>query len=131
MSFERINRKRRKERQNVSAFAALIASPAEGAFTMPAGGRLRFVAPEGAVEGDTAAILVGPTTRTIKIGATSVVIDWVERDVEVTPESGFGVDVHTGHGRWARIALVSGMIAANVLTLGSEVLILNGHQLVL
>jgi len=58
--------KQRKERQDISAFATLIASPAADSFTMPAGGKLRFVSEAGATAGTTAAVLTGSTTRTIK-----------------------------------------------------------------
>lgn len=117
---------RRKARQNVSAFGTLIASPAVGDFAMPAGGRIRFVATAGSVEGDTAATLTGayrslsededgnvvrseePEPRVIKTPELEtgghVVIDYIERAVNVDPEAGFDVEVDTGLGVWKKIA---------------------------
>lgn len=100
--------RRQKGRKAVSAFAALIKTPASGAFTMPAGARLSFVATAGAAAGDTLATLVGANTRTIKAkllaaGARQV-FDFAERGVVITPSSGIEVDVDKGLAVWAKIA---------------------------
>jgi len=55
-----------KERQNVTAFAALTASPVAGAITLPAGARLAFRSVAGATAGTTAATIAGTSNRTIK-----------------------------------------------------------------
>lgn len=99
---------RAQDRRNVNAFRTLIATPATGVFTMPAGARLSFVATAGATAGDTLATLVGASTRTIHArdlaaGARQV-LDYVERGVVITPSAGIEVDVDQGLGRWAKIA---------------------------
>lgn len=123
-------RKRQKARQDVTAFAALIADPADTTFTMPASGKIRFVAIAGAVANDLAATLVGayrgmrdgvpedgepefvlsddPEPREIKTPLLTaggyVVIDRIERAVEVTLEAGFAAYVDTGLGVFKKIA---------------------------
>jgi hypothetical protein len=122
-------RKRRKARQNVSSFAALIATPETGEFRMPQSGRLRLVSVAGASAGDTAATIIGPFPaysedeetgeivrgpigdRTIKTpvlaAGGSVVIDGLVARSLVTPASGFECYVDIGLGRWAQIASVA------------------------
>lgn len=101
-------RGRRKARQNVSAFAALIATPATGDFDMPAGGKILLLATAGAAAGDTAAVVSGPSTRTIKtpllLAGESVVIDWIERASNVALSTGFEAYVDTGLGLYKKIA---------------------------
>lgn len=103
-----VNCRRQKKRRAVSAFAALIATPASGAFTMPAGARLSFVATAGATAGDTLATLVGTSNRTIKAKTLAAgdrqVLDFVELGVVITPSSGIEVDVDTGLAVWKKIA---------------------------
>lgn len=98
----------RKLRQNVSHFAALIATPASGVFTMPAGARLSFVATAGAVAGTTLATLVGTSTRTIGSKGLAIggrqALDYAERGVVITPHAGVDVYVDQGLSRWAKIA---------------------------
>lgn len=100
--------RRQQERKAVSAFASLIATPASGAFTMPAGARLSFVATAGATAGDTLATVVGANTRTIKAKTLAAgarqVFDFAERGVVITPSAGIEVDVDTGLAVWAKIA---------------------------
>lgn len=100
--------RRQKARKAVSAFAALIATPASGAFTMPAGARLSFVATAGATAGDTLATIAGATTRTIKAKTLAAgarqVFDFAEHGVVITPSSGIEVDVDKGLAVWAKIA---------------------------
>lgn len=100
--------RRQKVRKAVSTFAALIATPASGAFTMPAGARLSFVATAGATAGDTLATIVGPTNRTIiakDLGTDGrQVFDFAERGVVITPSTGIDVYVDQGLARWAKIA---------------------------
>lgn len=103
-----VNCYRQKERRAISAFAALIATPASGAFTMPAGAKLSFVATAGAAAGDTLATLVGAATRTIKARTLAAgdrqVLDFAERSVVITPSAGIEVDVDTGLAVWKKIA---------------------------
>lgn len=98
----------RRLRQNISAFTSLIATPAVGAFSMPANARLSFVATSGAAAGDTLATLTGSTTRTIGARTLAVggrqVLDYVERGVVITPSVGIDVYVDKGLLRWAKIA---------------------------
>lgn len=100
--------RRQKQRKAVSAFASLIAAPASGAFTMPAGARLSFVATAGATAGDTLATITGATDRTIEAKTLAAgerqVFDFAERGVVITPSSGIEVDVDQGLARWAKIA---------------------------
>lgn len=99
---------RQEQRRNVSHFAALIATPASGVFTMPANARLSFVATAGAAAGATLATLAGTSNRTIKAKTLAVgarqVLDYVERSVVITPSSGIDVYVDRGLARWAKIA---------------------------
>lgn len=103
-----LRRKHRKERENRDRFAALIAEPATESFTMPANGRIRFVATAGAEEGATAATLEGTTDRTIQTPELAaggyVKLDNIERGVVVTLEAGFEAQVDMGLGKWATIA---------------------------
>jgi len=100
--------RRQKQRKAVSTFAALIATPASGAFTMPAGARLSFIATAGATAGDTLATITGATNRTIKAKTLAAgdrqVFDFAERGVVITPSAGIEVDVDTGLAVWAKIA---------------------------
>lgn len=104
-----LRRKHRKERENRDRFAALIETPAAGVFTMPANGRIRFVATAGAVEGGIAATLEGTfperTIQTPELAAGGYVkLDGLERGVVVTVEAGFEAEVDLGLGKWATIA---------------------------
>jgi len=97
----------RKERQNVTAFAALVASPVTGAVTLPAGARLAFRSVAGATAGTTAATIAASTNRTIKTPALaageSMTLDYVERAAVVTPAAGFEVLLDIGLGRFTKI----------------------------
>lgn len=99
--------KSRKERQDVTAFAALLASPVAGAITLPASARLAFRSVAGASTGTTAATIVGPSNRTIKTPALaageSMTLDHAERATVVTPTAGFEVLIVIGLGRFAKI----------------------------
>lgn len=118
-------RRRRAERQDAKAFAALIETPAVGDFAMPASGRLRFVSTAGSAAGTTAATLTGSYYTYSDVGGVitrsassdpreiqtplltageSVVIDRIERAVNVDPELGFDVEVDVGLGVWKKIA---------------------------
>ena len=114
-------RKARKAKQDRSAFATLIDTPAFGSFTMPANGRIRFVVASGFAAGDLLATLVGPfkdqdpnsgtygdnVDRLIKSPGLNanqhLVIDRLEKGVEITPETQVNVELDVGLGRWARI----------------------------
>jgi hypothetical protein len=94
-----IHMKRRQERQDVSAFASLIATPGTGAFTLPASARLYFLSVSGCAAGTTAATVGGRTIETplLEAGAHGNVI-YAERGVEVTPQADFEVHLDTGLG---------------------------------
>lgn len=99
---------KRKARQNVSAFAALIASPATGSFVLPAGARLSFVATAGAAAGATLATLTSSTVRTIKAAKLMAagdrqVLDYAERAVTVDPVSGVDVYIDSGLNVWKKV----------------------------
>lgn len=111
-----LRRKHRRQRADRDRFAALIATPAAGAFTMPANGRIRFVATAGSVEGALAATLEGtytdengdPTDREIRTPVLAaggyVKLDNIELGVVVNLEAGFEAQVDMGLGKWATIA---------------------------
>ena len=92
----------RKERQNISRFTDLIATPAVGATTIPANGRIYLKSVAGCAAGTTAATISGPITRTIKTpllaAGKSMNGIYVERGRVVTPASGFHVMLETGLG---------------------------------
>lgn len=100
-------RKARKERANRSAFSALIAEPAVGSIALPANGRVGLVAVAGAEAGELAAILEGPSSRTIQtpamVAGTILVIDRLERGTVVNAEEGFDVVLDVGLGVWTKI----------------------------
>lgn len=103
-----VNCARRRERQNVSKFKSLIATPAVGAVTLPAGARISFVSTAGSTAGDTLATIVGTTTRTIKAKTLAAgarqVLDYAERGVVITPSVGINLYIDQGLNRWAKIA---------------------------
>lgn len=111
-----VSHKRRKERQNVSAYAALIATPAGAIFDLPANGRISFVSVAGCPAGTLAASLTGPyrnqagenVDRVIQtpllLAGERVVIDRLERAVHVELGAGFDVYVDTGLSVWKKIA---------------------------
>lgn len=107
MKWPAVIAKTRKERQNVSAFKALLANPAVGAFSLPANARLAFRSVAGAAAGTTAATLVGTSTRTIKTPVLAagefMTLDNAERDTVVTPSAGFEVLLDTGLGKFKKI----------------------------
>ena len=108
--------KHRKGRQNVSAFSALITTPAAVEVVLPANGRFRFVATAGAIAGELAATLTGsyvdqdkqPVQRLIQTPVLAaggyVTLDQLERGVTVTLEASFELWVDTGLGRFSKIA---------------------------
>lgn len=97
----------RKERQNISMFAALIATPAVGAITFPANGRIYLRSVAGCIAGTDAATITGPTARTIETpllaAGESMNGIYVERGRVVTPATGFEVLLDTGMGRRQKI----------------------------
>lgn len=104
-----LRRKHRRARADRDRFAALIDTPAVGVFTMPANGRIRFVATAGSVAGAIAATLEGTFgTRTIQTPVLAaggyVKLDSIEKDVVVTVEATFEAQVDLGMGNWATIA---------------------------
>lgn len=107
MRTSEVVRKARRERQNVSAFKALRATPAVAPFALPAGARLGFRRASIVAEDTTAATLTGPSTRTIKTPALAageiMVLDFAERGTLVTPAFGFDVMLDVGQGRFEKI----------------------------
>lgn len=99
---------RQERRRDVSAFRFLIATPAVGAFTMPARARLAFSSTAGSAAGDTLATIVGATTRTIKAKLLAAdakqIFDGADFSVVITPSTGIDVYVDQGLARWAKIA---------------------------
>lgn len=99
--------KHRKERQNRTAFDALLASPSTGAITLPASARLALRSTAGALAGATAATITSSANRTIKTpvlaAGESMPLDYVERGAVVTPSSGFEVLLDIGLGRFEKI----------------------------
>lgn len=99
--------KNRKGRQNRTAFAVLINTPAVGAVTLPAGARLILKSVASATAGTTAATIAGTSNRTIKTPALaageSTPLDYVERAAVVTLAAGFELLIDIGLGRFAKI----------------------------
>lgn len=99
--------KRRKQRQNISAFKALMATPAVGAVTLPANARLALRSVAGSVEGDPAATIVGASDRTIHApdldAGEMLVLDQVARGAVVTPVAGFELMLDTGLSNFVKI----------------------------
>lgn len=100
--------KARKERRNVSAFVALIDTPATAEVVLPANGRFRVVATAGAVAGTLACTVTGSTERLIQTPLLAaggyVTLDQLERGVTVSLEASFELWVDTGLGRFSKIA---------------------------
>lgn len=124
---------RQQQRRNISAFKALIASPATTPFQMPAGARVSFVVAAGASAGDTLATLAGASNRTIKARALGAggrqVLDYIERGVTVSPSAGVEVDVDRGLSVWAEIygpGSGGGGGAGRILTEGGDSLVTEG-----
>lgn len=97
--------KHRKERQNVSAFAAALAVPKTGSFQMPAPGRVALRSLAGCATGTTGATVGGDA---IKVGALVAGAQWttfyIERGVTVQVAAGFKLLLDKGLGRYAIIA---------------------------
>lgn len=102
-----LNSKAQKERANRSAFGALIAEPAVGSVKLPANGRIGLRSATGADAGETAALLEGPSSRTIQtpvmVAGTVLTIDRLERGTVVNAEAGFDVVIDVGLGVWVKI----------------------------
>jgi hypothetical protein len=108
--------KRRKERQDYSAFAALVDEPATAEFALPANGRFRVVATLGSIEDELACTLTGPyidenrdpvqrLIQTPELAVNGYVqLDRLERGVTVTLEPGFELWVDAGLGRYVKVA---------------------------
>lgn len=98
---------KRKARQDVSAYAALIASPASGTVVLPAGARVSFVATAGATAGDTLAVVTTSTTRTIKARTLAAgerqVLDRLERGASVALSAGINLDIDSGLAVWKTV----------------------------
>lgn len=99
---------RRKARQNVSAFKALITTPGTGAIAMPANCRLAFKTAAGASAGTAVATISGSgKTRNIQCpvlaAGETIVIDNVEKDFIVTAAAGFDVMLDTGFSNFIKI----------------------------
>ncbi|HWV46418.1 MAG TPA: hypothetical protein VN039_10450 [Nitrospira sp.] len=100
--------KRRRERQNVAFFKTLLATPATGAFKLPANARLAFQSVAGAAQGTAAATLVGASTRNIACPTALVagdyfVFDNAEIGTTITPSAGWNVLLDVGLGVFKKI----------------------------
>jgi hypothetical protein len=95
----------RKQRQDRTAFKTLIATPATGAFQMPANGRLAFKSRAGCAAGTTAATLNSRSFKTPLLAAGARThLEYVGRGVTVTPQTGFDVLLDNGLGHYVKIA---------------------------
>ena len=100
--------KKRRARQNVKAFKALLTTPATGAFKLPANARLAFQSVAGAAQGDPVATLVSTATRNIECplilsAGAYFVLDNAEIGTTVTPVAGWNVLLDTGLGVFKKI----------------------------
>lgn len=102
-----LSSKTQKERADRSAFSALIAEPIAGSVKLPANGRIGLRSVGGVDAGETAAMLEGPSSRTIKtpvmVPGTFIVLDRLERGTVVNAEEGFEVVLDLGLGVWVKI----------------------------
>lgn len=99
-----VGHKNRKARQDRSAFAALIASPASGSFGLPANANLFLRSVAGCSAGTTAATIGSRTIKTPLLAAGEMVeVGLVERGVTVVPVLGFDVLIDMGLGRSAKV----------------------------
>lgn len=101
--------RRDREQTNAVRMKPLIASPAVGAFVMPAGAMVFFKSVAGCAAGTTAATYTTSSgaklvkTPALASGAAMNGI-YIERGVTVTPSNGFDVMIDTGLGRRRKIA---------------------------
>lgn len=99
---------RRKDRQDVTRFKGLIATPVTGAVIFPANARVRLRSVAGCAAGTVAATLTGPAVRTLATpllaAGGSVTVDKVAVDTTLTPSVGFQVLIDTGLGKFRQIA---------------------------
>lgn len=98
--------KKRKVRQNASAFKVLLATPASGTAVLPASGM--FALRPDAVTTQRAGVTVtGPSSRTISVPALAAGvfhhIGKLERGSSVTVEAGIDLYVDTGLGKYRKI----------------------------
>lgn len=94
-----------RAKRDRAAFKALIATPAVGAFTMPAGGRLRLVSVAGCAADTTSATFASTTLKTPVLGAG----EWgnavyLAKNVQLTPATGFEAHLDMGLGKFVKIA---------------------------
>jgi hypothetical protein len=90
-------------------FQELLARPAQGAFTMPAAGRLRLTTVPGASDGWVGARLTGPTERVVTVPPMNPggrhFIGVVEYDTRVEPNYPFVVELEVAYCEWQPIAV--------------------------
>jgi hypothetical protein len=102
-----LNRARRFRRDFLH-FASLIATPeTSGAVTLPASGRLFFVATDDCAADTPVAEVVGPTTKTFlspeMVAGDRIEAGFIERDSVVTMEAGFELHVQGPFGVTSKI----------------------------
>lgn len=108
MNLTQIIRKRRKERQNTTAFAPYLNGTQGTAFAMPANAFL-FVKPAAATTDGQAALTAGDKTLHVPVLAAGQVYEcgWFEKDVSVKSEAGFTLMIDEGLGRYAAIGALA------------------------
>jgi hypothetical protein len=99
-------RRRRKARQDLSQFAALIETPGTGTVVIPADGMFALRAPAAHAAGN-ALTVTGPTNRTIGVPALAEndfhLIGKLERGTTVALQSWIDLYVHAGLGGYRKI----------------------------
>jgi hypothetical protein len=107
MKWLQILLKRRKHRQNISAFKSILDdAPITGSFKTPAGGRFVIKNAGGAPAGTISVVISGGLVpMTIPIGdAPTITLDWISANHTVTPASGFEIYLDTGLNNLVLIA---------------------------
>lgn len=104
MNTTQVIRKRRKERQNTTAFFAYLNGTQGTAFALPANAFL-FVKPDAATTDGKAALTAGSKTLHVPVLAAGQVYEcgWFEKDVTVKSEAGFTLMIDEGLGRYAAV----------------------------
>lgn len=103
-----VAKKRRKFRQNVSAYKTLITTPASGLLQLKANAIVYLKSIAGCSAGTTAATIVsGVGTRTIKTpllaAGRSMKVGWVEKGMKITPVAGFDLLIDTGLSKLKKV----------------------------
>lgn len=100
--------RRRRYRQNISAFQALIDTPEDAPFVLPATGLFAIMRRSGSAAVATALTVTGASTRTVGIPAMAVgdihQIGKLEKGSEVELAATFDLYVNNGIGKYLKIA---------------------------